>query len=159
MDFTDFIFWINMVIFLLLPYYLRIFMLDFRKTRWHIVFWLGVHLGMTVISYLYLNEWWSWPLLLLFLCGGYFICSYIFYVRDKKSFEGLDSIEYLVQSKLFIFFKRAVLILGVILLIAYGVFIIGDAEEIVFNKVYLFGVFAISYVQIILYLKEYKKIY
>ncbi len=84
MDFTDFVFWINIVIFLLLPYYLRIFILDFRKTRWHIVFWLGIHLGMTVISYLYLNEWWSWPLLLLFLCGGYFICSYIFYVRDKK---------------------------------------------------------------------------
>lgn len=155
----DIIFWFSMVVFLLLPFYLRIFILDFRKTRRHMAFWVILHLSATVISYVCLKLWWSWPLLMLLLYGGYFICVYISEIRNEKSFEGMFAIEYLVRTKFFRYFEVAVLSLGAVLLAVDSVLIFGDMEEMMFYKVYLFGILAISYVQIILYLKEYKRVF
>lgn len=155
----DIMIWFSMAVFLLLPFYLRVFILDFRKTRRHMVFWVILHLSVTVINYVYLKLWWSWPSLMLLLYGGYFICVYISEIRNEKSFEGLYAIEYLVKTKLFRYFEIAVLSLGTVLLAVDSVLIFGVMEEMMFYKVYLFGILVISYVQIILYLKEYKKVF
>ena len=77
----DAVTYISVGIFLLVPYYLRIFLLNHNKTKGHIAFWIAVHLLACVFYYVKLGEIFSIPFIVLIGCGGYYLVSYFFEVR------------------------------------------------------------------------------
>ncbi len=157
---NDFIIWISIGMFLLLPYYLRIYILDFRKTRLHIYFWICIHSIIAIVYYTVLNEKFSLAMVMLIAYAVYYFFSYIFYVRGEKNLIESSSIECIVKSNFFNIFKKIIMTIGCIMLIIDGILILGNVQELeLFDKVYLFGTIVISYMQCYIYLREYEKVY
>ncbi len=148
--------WISVGVFLLLPYYLRIFILDDKKIRIHITFWIFVHFMMSIVSYCIEKEIFSVAMVLLIVYSVYYFFSYIFYVRNIVMLLDNSSMEGVVKSKFFNLTRNSILCICGIMLILDSVLIWEGVQEI-YNQVYLFLVIFISYLQCYSYFKEYEK--
>ena len=154
----DAVTYISVGIFLLVPYYLRIFLLNHNKTKGHIAFWITVHLLACVFYYVKLGEIFSIPFIVLIGCGGYYLVSYFFEVRRTNVSELAAAVGLLVNTKFFAVLSVCVLVMGSAFLAADAALLFFRENDLeLYNKVYLLSVLVISYIQMWLYLWEYKR--
>ena len=152
----DNIIWVSTGIFLLIPYYLRIFILDSQKTKLHIIFWLSVHMIMSLVYYILYKQSVSTAFVLLIGCGIYYLVTYIFQVRNVETSINRSSVVLIVQSKYFRILQCTIYAVGSVMLLVDGVLIFRGSQDFrMLDKLYLMGIIVIAFVQCLIYLKEY----
>lgn len=150
---------LTVTLFFFLPYYMRIFLLNNKKTRNHILCWIAVVGIISIVEFVIYRQ--LDELVSLIILVGiilYYFFTYIIYVRKIDENMSTDTIEWIVNLK---YFKR--IFWGIIILI--GIFAIVDILIILFVAefpsligLYLSALIIMGYVQTILYGKEYNKL-
>lgn len=150
-----FIIAITVTLFFFIPYYLRIFLLDNKKTRKHILCWISVVGSIAIMEYIVYRQLELVSLFILVCMILYYFFTYICYVRNIDKKIDIDAIKYIVRLK---YFK----VIYCVLLVLFGVFVIIDILMIMFYYdlpmlmgCYLSLLIVIGYVQTVFYGKEY----
>lgn len=155
----DIVIWLSIGVFLLLPYYLRIFLLDKSKTIYHIIFWIGINALMSLLYYVIYGQVCSAALMGLAVYVLYYFFSYEFYVKNLEKTLIYEEIKSITQTKKFTKTINIALILTSFILF-FDILIILNYinESTIIDRIYLIGIIVLSFIQIIVYSNEYKNI-
>lgn len=149
---------IMVTLFFFLPYYMNIFLLNEKKTKQHMLCWIGVVSIMVLIEFIFFKQ--SELISLIILIGIilYYFFTYIFYVRNIDKKMDMDIIKWIVKLK---YFK--VIFWGIIVLIGFFailnillIFVFEDCPILI--GIYLSVLIIMGYLQTIIYGKEYLKL-
>ena len=149
---------IMVTLFFFLPYYMNIFLLNEKKTKHHMLCWIGVVSIMVLIEFIFFKQ--SELISLIILIGIilYYFFKYIFYVRNIDKKMDMDIIKWIVKLK---YFK--VIFWGIIVLIGFFaifnillIFVFDDCPILI--GIYLSVLIIMGYLQTIIYGKEYLKL-
>lgn len=145
----------TVTLFFFLPYYLKIFLLNNKKTRKHIMCWIVVVSIIALIEFSFCRQSELFSLMILVCIILYYFFTYIIYVRNIDEKMDTSTIQWIVKLK---YFKK--ISLGITVLI--GIFAIVDILMIAFFykfpsfiSFYLSILIIMGYIQTIIYGKEY----
>lgn len=149
---------LTVTLFFFLPYYMRIFLLDNKKTRKHMICWITVVGFISMIEFIIYRQPELVSIIILVSILLYYFFTYVIYIRKIDENMSTETIHWIVNLK---YFNR--IFWGIIILI--GIFAIVDILILLFYSkfprlisCYLSILIIMGYVQTILYGKEYNKI-
>lgn len=150
--------WLSIGMFVLLPFYLWVFTLDKRRLQRHIVLWLCLHLFGSLVFWFLEKDIWNTPLLLLCGYALYYLCTYVFYVRDMYSKQEADNLRNILASKWFSVVFAVLTGFATLVLLADEYLLIHNMiykKPFEFGYLYLAGIVLFSYIQIIYWGRKY----
>lgn len=153
----DIIIWISVGVFLLLPYYQKVFLMDIRKLNFHMMFWIVLNSFMVLLYYIMYKEIISTAFIILTASTLYYIFSYLFYAKDILNSDLKEKINIITKTRQYNLCKNIIFVLISILLV-FDIILIINHRQILesMDRVYLISIVIISYIQIMIYGKELK---
>lgn len=155
------IIWISIGVFLLIPYYLSIFLLNRKMVKRHILQWLIFHGVFAGIEFLVCSEWFNMATIILISCVLYYFFSYIFYGHDIQKKVKKESMYRIINHKMFLRVSIWVLGFALLLVIVDFILIFSAFAKIssLFEQIYLSSTILISFFQCVYYYRKLKNTY
>lgn len=153
----DIIIWISVVIFLLLPYYQKVFSMDMRKLNFHVMFWIVLNSFMALLYYVTYKEIISMAFIILSASTLYYIFSYLFYAKNILKSDLKEKLNIITNTRQYNLCKNVALVF-ISILFVFDIILIFNHKQIlgVTDRIYLIGIVVISYIQILIYDREFK---
>ncbi len=152
----DWMIWVSVGVFLLLPYYLCVF--TFHKTllRCHILFWVCFHAVFVGVFRLVQPALWLTPAVAFIAYALYYLFSYLFYVRNMFQEPERSNVSQIVTTKAFQSILLVVMIGLAVLWAVDCVFLVrGVPAGSGLEMAYLITIVSISYAQLLFYYLKY----
>lgn len=143
-------------VFLLLPYYLCVFLLEKGKNKKHIFVSLLFNVIMAFVYYLQTKTLYSPASIILAVITVYYAFTYVFQVRKIENTISKEIIRTIVGSK-YIWIVLHVLI-GICLVVMLGniILLMNTPKCILLDKIYFVGIMLVSFLQMLGYYKDYR---
>lgn len=148
--------WVSVGLFLLLPYYLCVFLMEKNRNRKHICICICFNALMTFVYYLQLKSLFSPASIILITTTAYYGLSYFFHVKNIENIISQEIIKEIAQTKLFWMAMYVVMTICVVVIIVDIIFLINMKDGIWLDKLYFIGILLVSFVQILRYYRDYK---
>lgn len=145
---------ITVALFFFLPYYLRIFLIDNKKVRYHIGFWIVLNCIAVALGFNFDRDLMDISLIVFVLSLLYYFFTYIFYVRHIEKDTDKGTVQWLVNLKHSKKIFQICLILIGIITVVEVLFISLKNEASMPAEIYLKVLIVIGYIQTVLYSKE-----
>lgn len=151
----DIIIWISIGVFLLLPYYQKVFVSNSLKVRRHILVWISFNVFMSLVYYFVNKQIYSTAFVILISSSLYYFFSYMLHAKKIAELDLTEELNLLKKTKSFQAIKRTIFISISVFLIYDIVLIYSDKSLLLsLDKVYFVSIIVIAYIQIIKYERE-----
>lgn len=145
----------TVALFFFLPYYLRIFLMNNKKTRKHMACWIITLSIMALIEYCFYRHLKLVSLLILVFVLLYYFFTYIRYVRHTGQNSEINQVQWILKLK---YLKK----IAITIMVLVGIFAVADIFMILFFyelprlfRLYFSILIIMGYIQTIVYGKEY----
>lgn len=152
----DLIITLSIGIFLLIPYYMGVFLMNKKAVILHIVIWCVYNIAMSFVFFIKTNEVFSIPVCVLVFSLLYFFFSYIHYVRDILQDLDFEKIRHLLSLKYAKSIIQTAMIIVILLAVVDCILVLCNINDSL-HQVYFITLLAISCVQILVYCAMYKR--